>query len=88
MAFEDTVNVPIPLMIFLGGLIVSMLTAMFSFSGHLLISIRNSMAALVTKMAVRDTEIEGRIATLERHDNRNEDERLEAERWLRRKEQN
>lgn len=71
MAFEDTVNVPIPLI----------------FSGHLLISIRNSMAALVTKMAVRDTEIEGRIATLERHDSRNEDERLDGERWLRRKEQ-
>lgn len=81
MAFEDTVNVPIPLMIFLGGLIVSMITAMLSFSGHLLISIRNSMAMLVTKMAVRDAEVEGRIGTLERHDLRNEDERHMMNRW-------
>lgn len=86
MSIEDTVNVPISLMIFLGGLIVSMLCAMFSFSGHLLISIRNSMALLVTKMAVRDTEVEGRLKTLERHDSRNEDERAALGRWERQQE--
>lgn len=77
----DTVQVPISLMIFLGGLIVSMLTAMLSFSGHLLISIKNSMGVLVTKMAVRDTEVEGRLGTLERHDTRNEEDRYALDRW-------
>lgn len=79
----DVVAVPVSLMIFLGGLIVSMVGAMLSFSGHLLISIRNSMAALVTKMAVQDTKIEGRLGTLERHDLRNEDERSSMMRYQR-----
>lgn len=78
----DTVNVPISLMIWLGALVVSLLGSLFTFSGHLLIAIRTSLATLVMKMAVRDTEVEGRLTTLERHDTNNEDERRSLIKYL------
>jgi hypothetical protein len=78
---QDTVNIPISLMIFLGGIIVSGLGAMLSFCGHLLISIRNSVSVMTTKMQVSDKETDARLKVLERHDNRNEEQRSDMERW-------
>ena len=82
----DVVTVPVSLMIFLGGLIVSMLSAMLTFSGHLLISIRNSMASLAVELGLKNTKIEARIDVLERHDQRNEDDKQALLRWQREQE--
>lgn len=78
----DTVNIPISLMIWLGGLIMGLIGSLLSVSAHLLISIRNSMSKLVQHSAVRDTEVEGRLSTLERHDGANEEERRQLIRYL------
>ncbi len=78
----DTVQVPISLMIFLGGIIVSGLGAMASFCGHLLISIRNSVSSIVTKMAVSDKDVDARLKVLERHDTANEQDRRFLQRHL------
>lgn len=77
---SDTVQVPVSLMIFLGGIIVSFLGAMLSFSGHLLIAIRTSLAKLVVEMAVHGQKVDGRLSVLERHDTANEEDRRHLQR--------
>lgn len=78
----DTVTVPISAIIFLGSTIVTLLGGIFSTCAHLLIAIRTSLAALVTDMGIRNAQIDARLATVERHDQNNEEDKRWAARSL------
>lgn len=76
----DTVTIPVSAIIFLGSTVITLLGGLFSMCGHLLISIRQSLGTLITKMAVRDAEVEARLVVMERHDANNEDDKRWAQR--------
>lgn len=76
----DTVTVPISAIIFLGSTVVTCLGGLFTTCAHLLINIRQSLGTLLTKMAVRDAEVEARLCVVERHDANNEEDKRWAQR--------
>lgn len=65
---SDTITVPVSVIVFLGGIVISFLGCIFSFAVHLLIAIRSSLASLVTATAVKGAETDARLSVLERHD--------------------
>lgn len=76
----DTVTVPISAIMWLGGVIVTMLGSLFSICAHILLGINRQLTTLTTSMAVRDKDVDGRLGVIERHDQRNEEDRRWAER--------
>lgn len=72
---DNSISLPIPVVVVMFSAIATGVGGLLTTCGHMLINIKNSVASLDKRMAVRDEKTEGRLLKLERDDERNQDER-------------
>lgn len=65
---EATIAVPTSIVVWILGLLAAAFISGISFCGHMLISIKGTINA----MALEWRDMDGRVKTLERHDDRNQ----------------
>lgn len=79
----DTVTVPISAIMWLGGVIVTMLGSLFSVCAHILLNINRAVSALTTDIKVDAKAMDLRVLVLERHDQNNQEEQRNMARYMR-----
>lgn len=72
---ENVITIPVPILVALFAAVTTCLGGLLTTCAHMLISMKGTIASIDKRIDVRDTKTEGRLLRLEKHDERNQEER-------------